>query len=192
MAEIYKAKIDHYLSNDAEAWTAYEHVIERIVREFGEGLQRRNSWVKASDGSVTPSREQLADAVAVLEAEGLDFTYSFTSLASESGDDVSIFVWTDRRWVMVTSRTNSASRSKGFVTLAKDFLEANYPSRISRVEREDVGSETGSDAEPELLPERKGGTPRWALITLVGAIITAIVGVGAAILTESIKLWLWP
>ncbi|WP_350352495.1 hypothetical protein ABS642_05140 [Microbacterium sp. A8/3-1] len=184
MSETYEARGDRHLSSPDAAWAAYRQVIDRMARELGD-LESRMSWVKASDGSVTPGRETLDGAVAVLEADGLPFTYSFTSLTSKHGDVVAVYVWTNQRRVMVTSRATSASRAKGLAAVGTDLLEAiGGPRDVSVARRPGFTIVSGA------VEDERRRTPKWVIwVSTVagGAILTGAVAFGYAYLTAWMK-----
>lgn len=179
--EIYKEKGDRYFTTVDASWSAYRKAIERLARELGNGTSR-TSWVQAIDRSVTPSRASLDDAVAVLEADGLGFDYSFTSLSTAGDDSITIHVWKEQRRVMIVARASSASRSKGLVALGTSFLEnSGGRQRSVAIESRAPLVSTPPAEAPDRAEVSKRG-PHWAVKATIVSVIGAVVSLGFAYL----------
>ncbi|AKV85079.1 hypothetical protein AKG07_00860 [Microbacterium sp. CGR1] len=173
----YNASGDRYLKSPDTAWSAYKRVMDRLVYELGD-LKSRTSWVKATDGSITPSRESLDEAVAVLESDGLPFTYSFSSFISVGGDRVDVYVWTDQHWVKIVGYASSASRAKGLVAVGTDLMDVLGAAK----------DRPAPDIDEAAQPLRRKW-PTWLRWT-AGVTATAVIGGAVALFYRFVDVWL--
>jgi hypothetical protein len=178
--DYFDAVVDHRFTGAIDLWAVYERagpVLLSAASALGSFVEEA-VYVKASDDSVTISRQTISEARSVLDGLNLGYDYSFYTISGRPDHQTrfGVYLWEDQSRIMVTVSTTSHVASEGLKSvIAKYFRRAD-----DSAPRAAEGVSLTGDADS--LPTRRRRSPGWASKRNIILAVKWIAGIGSGLL----------
>lgn len=185
MTEAYTATIDRRFSDETDMWSLFDGLGERISLATSDIAQlvREDTWVLASDNSVTIQRPTLGEARAVLDAEDLAYRYGFYSMKAPQARGVrfGVYTWVDQHRIMVTIQTHSRVATEGIRVVLEKHLATFKPAPVEPFAGE-AKFAYAIEATKLTQPPPRWHQRLWVRVTGGALLAIAVTVIGGAIL----------
>ena len=160
MVDYFDAVVDHRFTGAVDLWAVYERtgpVLLAAAVDLGS-FEAEAVYVKASDDSVTISRQTLSEARSVLDGLNLGYDYSFYTVSGRPDHQTrfGVYLWDDQSRIMVTVSTTSHVASEGLKSVVAKYFRRVDDSAPRATEALSLERAAGS------FQRRRGNAPGWA------------------------------
>lgn len=180
MVDYFEAVVDHRFTGAVDLWAVHERtgpVLLAAAADLGS-FEAEAVYVKASDDSVTISRQTLSEARSVLDGLNLDYDYSFYTISGRPDHQTrfGVYLWVDQSRIMVTVSTTSHVASEGLKSVV-----AKYFGRVDDSAPRATGALSLERAAGSF-QMRRGNSPGWVSIQHVVLAAKWVAGIGSGLL----------
>jgi hypothetical protein len=186
VADYFDAVVDHRFAGEVDLWEVYERT-GPVLLAAAAGLgsfEAEAVYVKASDDSVTISRETLSEARSVLDGLNLGYDYSFYTMSGRPDHQTrfGVYLWDDQSRIMVTVSTASHVASEGLKSVVAKYFRRVDDSAPRAMEALSLDRADGSR-----MGRRR--SPRWVSNQHVVLAAKWLAGIGSGLLLAWL-IWL--